>query len=374
MTVSFVDVKKSLRSQDPEQVREIIPRFVENEPKNYHRVLQQMMYLSAHERLDNDSPLGLIYMDAIRDLATLYEDTGKDPWPLYRTALNYFCTLPLGEYQKSATTMRPEDMGQIVLVDDFVECVCNGEREQAIHEALKLIWLMDNIFYLVEILTEIAASLDREHGVPLILAGTALKSVDFVDRARMNPLVFLLTDYLSRFCPGRPPARTGTEYDQEILFEPYYTAVFEARDRSPFDILYLSYAQQIWEGVRMKDVAIRRGILRYLDKHFDTEGGSQAPQEYTPSSGSIDEIIHSLRAGDPEKSHALILGYARDDGGLGTLYREMTGLFLESHRTTRPMDLLLLNACRTALAYIQPPEQYQVLLKAADLVMETVAG
>jgi len=372
MTVTFADVKKTLRSQEPEPIRHTVAGFVEATPENYHRTLQQMMYLAAHERPEESPPLGLIYLDAVRDLATLYEDTGENPWPLYRTALDYFCTLPLGEYEKSTTTMQPEDMAHIVLVDDFVEYVCDGRREQALHEGLKLIWLMDNIFYLVEILTEIAASLDQEQGVPLILAGTVLKSVDFVDRARLNPLVFLLTDYLSRLCPGRPPARTDTAYEEDILFEPYYASVFGDPDRPPFDLLYLVYAQQVWEGVRMKDTAIRGQIYHYLTTRFDADAASGAPREYATTPGGVDAIIESLRQGDRELSYSLLLGYARDGRGLGTLFRAMTDLFLESHQATRPMDVLRLNAYRTALASIQPPEQYQALLGAADLVMETV--
>lgn len=374
MTVSFVDVKKTLRGQDPERLLEVIPQYIRIDSENYQKLLQQMMYLAAHERLEEGPPLGLIYLDAIRDLATLYEDTDGDLWPLYRTALDYFCTLQLGEYGKEAITMRPEDMGQIVMVDEFVEYVRNSERELAIHEALKLIWLMDNIFYLVEILTEVAAALAQEDGVPLILAGAVLKSVDFVDRARMNPLVFLLTDYLSRLHGSIPAGAASAEYEGEILFEPYYAAIFEQRTGSPFDLLYITYAQQIWEGVRMKDSAIRGQIFRYLETHFGTERVSQTPREYKPISGDIPEILHALGSHDQEKVYALILGYARDGRGLGTLYREMTSLFLEAHQNDRPTDLLHLNAYRTALASIQPPEQYQALLNAADLVMETLAG
>lgn len=372
MTVTFADVKKTLRSQEPESVRQIVAGFVDRAPEKYHQVLEQVMYLAAHEQPEEGPPLGLIYMDAVRDLATLYEDTDADPGPLYRTALDYFCTLRLGEYEKSAITMRPEDMGQIVMVDDFVEYVCTGRREEALHEGLKLIWMMDNVFYLVEILTEIAASIDHDHGAPLILAGAVLKSVDYVDRARLNPLVFLLTDYLSRLCPARPPARPDAEYDQETLFEPYYATVLGDADRSPFDLLYLAYAQQVWEGARMKDMAIRGQIQRYLETHFESDAHAGTLREYIPVSGGIDKIIRVLREGDREKSHAMLLGYAREGQGLGTLYRAMTDLFLESHQPTRPMDLIRLNAYRTALASIQPPEQYQILLGAADLVIETV--
>ncbi len=368
---NFADIKQSLRKQDFKELSALIPEYADEDAGKYNRVLRQMIYLAAHEQPGEQSPLGAVYLDAIRDLRTLYEDSEAGPWSLFEVALRYFCTLELREFDKDVTTMQPEDMGQIVMVDDFVASVRSGASDEAVHEAVKLTWIMDNIFYLGEILTELAASTTRDDGFPLILAGAVLKSIDFVESSQLNPLLFLLTEYLSR--TGMDvPANVDCADLQDAPFERYFTLVFNADENEVLDTVYLAYARQIWEAVRMKEDSIRYGICRYLESRFTSGEASAHAIEYQTKQGSIQDIIETLINGDMETCHALILGYIRDGTGLGTLFRHLTDVFLEHTSPGRPLKLILLNSYRTAVAFLTPPEQYQAMLKAADLVREVM--
>jgi len=72
-TINFVDIKKALRAQDEQQLREIIPEFIQGEQDKFHQVLQQMLFVAATEKPPEGPPLGVLYLDSVRDLATLYE-------------------------------------------------------------------------------------------------------------------------------------------------------------------------------------------------------------------------------------------------------------------------------------------------------------
>ena len=368
---TFAEIKQSLRRQDFDELTAVVPEFVSEESGSYEQVLQQMLYLTAHEQPGKQPPLGVVYLDAVRDLRTLYEEPATGFWPLFRVALRYYCTLRLREFDKEVTTMQPEDMGQIVMVDDFVESLRTGDTDMAVHEVVKLTWMMDNIFYLGEILTEQAASAGEQSGFSLVLAGAVLKSIDFVESAQLNPLLFLLTEYLSRLKIGDPANEDATDLPV-IQFERYFKEVFNAGQNDVMETVYLSYARQIWEAVRMKEDSIRRGIYDYLMSRYTFEENVTSATEYSTKQGTIQDIIAALTDGDMAACHSLILGYIRDGTGLGTLFRHLADIFLEYTTPEHPMDLILINSYRTAGAFLNPPGQYQAMLKAADLVREVM--
>ncbi len=294
---TFADIKQSLRRQDFDELTAVVPEFVSEESGSYKQVLQQMFYLAAHEQPGEQPPLGVVYLDAVRDLRTLYEEPATGPWPLFRVALRYFCTLRLREFDKEVTTMQPEDMGQIVMVDDFVESLRTGDTDTAVHEVVKLTWMMDNIFYLGEILTELAASAEEQSGFSLVLAVAVLKSIDFVESAQLNPLLFLLTEYLSRLKIGDPANKDATDLPV-IQFERYFEEVFNAGQNDGMATVYLSYARQIWEAVRMKEDSIRRGIYDYLMSRYTFDENVTSATEYSTKQGTIQDIIAALTDGD----------------------------------------------------------------------------
>ena len=363
-TINFVDVKKALRAQDEPQLREIIPEFIQGAQDKFDQVLQQMLFVAATEKPPEGPPLGVVYLDMVRDLATLYEGD-QAPGRLMERAIQYFCGLNLEEFDKEVTRLLPEDMSELVFVDDFEEYVREGEREKAVHEAVKLLVMMDNQFYLVEILTEIAASTMQHGGLPLIIAGSVLKSVDFVDSAQFKTLIYMLTDYLSGLHIGWDEKTIENEADGKVVFPPYYSAAFQAE--AMWDIIYLTYAQQIWDGARMKVDSLRKYIQRYLEEDSFLSPAIDSSVNITPEQGTLEDIENALRENRKKEAHSLILGYARN-GGLGTLYRNFTDLFLEGVHASNPEKLILFNAYRTAIAYLNPPEQYHALLKASDLI------
>ncbi|MBD3275165.1 MAG: hypothetical protein GF372_07635 [Candidatus Marinimicrobia bacterium] len=363
-TINFVDIKKALRAQDEEQLREIIPEFIQGQPDKFDQVLQQMLFVAATEKPPEGPPLGVVYLDSVRDLATLYEGE-PTPVRLMDRAIQYFSTLNLEDFDKDVNRLLPEDMSELVFVDDFEEYVREGEREKAVHEAVKLLVMMDNQFYLVEILTEIAASTTQHGGLPLIIAGSVLKSVDFVDSAQFKTLIYQLTDYLSGLHIGWDEKSIESEADGEVVFPPYYQAAFQAE--AAWDIIYLTYAQQIWDGARMKVDSLRKYIQRYMEDDSFLNPAIDSSVKITPEQGTVEDIANALRDNRRKEAHSMILGYARN-GGLGTLYRKFTDLFLESGHASHSKKLILLNAYRTAIAYLNPPEQYHALLKASDLI------
>lgn len=364
----FVEIKKALRSQEPDSIIPIVQSFIRSEKGNYDRVLQQMMYLAGSEHIDSTTPLGVIYLDAIRDLLTLYEDVSEDPLPLMKECIRYFSALDLEEYSKDLIQVTPADVQDPVFMGDLEEYVRDGEREKAVHEAAKLLMMMDNHFYLVEVLTEIAASCVVETGMPLILAGSVLKSVEYVGSSKYKTLVYLLTDYLSRLQIGWDVRNLEQEFDREIIFAEYYAKAFANKGIYGLNITVLAQAQQIWESVRIKDVTIQQYIQRFIEQKFDPMISNTSFQNYTPKEGSLHFIADALQGGKMDDASQLILSYAQRGESLGALFRVFVRLALENKQPVGPHDLILLNAYRTAVAYLNPPEQYQALLEAAQLV------
>ncbi len=365
---TFVDVKKALRSQDPDSINPIIRSFARSEDGNYDRVLQQMMFLAGSEKIDSTTPLGIIYLDAVRDLLTLYEDISDDPFPLMKEGVRYFSTLELEEYSKELIQVTPADVQDPVFMGDLEEFVREGEREKAVHEAAKLLMMMDNHFYLVEVLTEIAASCIIETGLPLVLAGAILKSVEYVGSSKYKPLIYLLTDYLSRLQIGWDVRAIAHGFDREIIFAEYYAKAFANKGIFGLNVTVLAHAQQIWESVRIKDVTIQQYIQRFIEKKFDPMISNNTFREYKPKEGDLSFISDAIQAGNMDDANRMILSYARHGESLGALFRVFIRLALENRQPIRPYDMILLNAFRTAAAYLNPPEQYQAILEAAQLV------
>jgi hypothetical protein len=117
----------------------------------------------------------------------------------------------------------------------------------------------------------------------------------------------------------------------------------------------------------MKVDSLRKYIQRYMEDDAFLNPAIDSSVDITPEQGSLEDIENALRANRRKEAYSLILGFVRK-GGLGTLYRNFTDLFLESVPASEPEELILLNAYRTAVAYLNPPEQYHALLKASDLI------
>ncbi|MBS1271631.1 MAG: hypothetical protein MAGBODY4_00763 [Candidatus Marinimicrobia bacterium] len=362
---SFPEIKQALRAQDMDEVLEIVPQFVHEEPDGFDQVLQQMMYLAATEQYKDEKPVGIVYLDAVRDLSTLYERDMTDAIPLMEKALGFFCTLSLEEFDKDLVGVKPEHFGESVFVGDLEDYVRDGERGKAIEEAAKLLRMMDNQFYLVEILAEIATSTAKDDGWPVILADAVLKSVDFVERSQFKPIVYQLADYLSRLDIGwqSPPeaAMHGPVFDE------FYEAVLFS-DSYENDLLYLTHAQQVWEGARMKEREVRENLSYWLDKQF---GGSNTLDsiDYSPKSAEIPDVLKAIRDRNTNKSIAYVLGYLQEDGGVGTLFKSLTNLFFEQHLPENYYEVNQWNALRTAIAYTTPPQQYQAFVRAVELIV-----
>lgn len=365
---SFVDVKKALRTQDIDKILPVLEGYIGSEENSYDRILQQMMYLAGSEHIDSVTPLGLVYLDSIRDLMTLYENTDKNPFPLITEAARYFSSLELEEYPKELIQVRPEDLQDPVFMGDLEEYVRDGDREKAVHETAKLLMMMDNHFYLIEVLTEIAASCIIETGMPVILAGAVLKSVEFVGSSRYKPMVYLLTDYLSRMQIGWDVRQISEEYDGEVLFQEYFGKAFENRGVYGLNVSALAYAKQIWESVRIKDQSIQRYLQRFLENKYEPMIDGSFTQEYSPREGTVETIGEAIRTGNLLGAGRMIIWYAHKGYSLGELYRSFISITLEGEPKIDPHDMILLNAYRTAAAYLNPPEQYQALLEAARLV------
>jgi len=289
----FTDVKVALRNQDSEDIKNIVAAYLQTEDGSVERVLSQLFYLTAHEDIGTGEPLGIIYMDSVRDLLTLYESADADPSGLLNTAIEYFCTLRLREFDKSLTTLQPEDMGQILMVEDLSKHIRAGHRDKALRQTTNLLWTMDNVFYLVEILTELAACTDNEESLPLVLSGVVLKTTDFVTSAQRNPLVFLLTDYLTlqNFTDTSVPSTDGATPGS---FDDFYTAVIDSKDVFTDGLIYLTYAHQVWESVRMKADSIQPLIIQSLQSRFG-EPDRRDEIQVKPAEGDSDSRIRRGR-------------------------------------------------------------------------------
>jgi len=364
---SFPEIKQVLRSQDFEELLEIVPQFNREEHDGFDQVLQQMMYLAATEQYGDELPIGLVYLDAVRDLSTLFERDMAEAIPLMEKALGFFCTLNLEEFDKELVGIKPEHFGESVFVGDLEAYVRDGERGKAIEEAAKLLRMMDNQFYLVEIMAEIATSTEKDGGWPVILSDTVLKSVDFVESSQFRPIVYLLTDYLSRLEIGWVnPADDGLI--AQFIFDGYYEAVLFS-DTCDTDLVYLTHAQQVWEGVRMKEREIHTNLSYWLGNRFG-ESKQTTTIDYAPRSADIPRILDSVRKGDRETSISCVLGYLQEDGGVGTLFKSLTDFLLDLHHPANDKEIIRWNAIRTAIAYTSPPQQYQAFIKAVEFLYE----
>ncbi|MCF7805942.1 MAG: hypothetical protein K9N46_17205 [Candidatus Marinimicrobia bacterium] len=365
----FPDIKQALRTQDIEVLTTVVPDFIRDESDGFTQALQQMMYLTANEQYGDGHPTGLVYLDAVRDLSTLYEQDIQDAIPLMEHALRFFCTLELQEWDKDLVGVKPEHFGESVFVGDLSEYVRDGEREKAIEESSKLLRMMDNQFYLVEILTEIAASTNAGDGWPVILADAALKSVDFVESSQFKPIVYQLTDYLSRLNIGWGTGEFKSDPTSPMTFDRYYDLALTSGDENRRELLLLTHTQQVWEGVRMKQGEIRARLAYWFDERFGEfrEAGSV---EYEPKSAELSDIVSAIRNEEREKALAFVLGYLQNAGGLGILFRGLTDIFLERAIPEDPDDLIHWNALRTAIAYTSPPQQYQAFVRAVEMLMD----
>lgn len=364
--IQFPEIKQALRAQRIDELQDLVPQYIEQEEDGFDQVLRQMMYLAATEQFKDNSPVGLVYLDAVRDLSTLYERNMAEAIPLMEKALGFFCTLSLEEFDKALIGIKPEHFGESVFVGDLEEYVRGGKREKAIEEAAKLLRMMDNQFYLVEILAEIATSTEKADGWPVILADAALKSVDFVERSQFKPIVYQLTDYLSRLNIGWQSLPDEGISGQPIFHNYYETVLFS--DTYPGDLLYLTHAQQIWEGARMKEREVRRNLSNWLDTRYGDSEGTDAT-DYSPKSAEIPEILKTISDGEKEKAISLVLGYLQNEGGIGTLFKSITGVFLEQHLPENNNKIIQWNALRTAIAYTSQPQQYQAFVRAVELLV-----
>ena len=365
---NFADIKQALRRQDPEELRDIIPGFV-REGGSYDEVLQQLFFLSATEKYDTAAPLGTICIDAVRDLMTVYEDIGADPWPLISAALSAFCEMKLEDFNPEIVNLKPEDMSETAFVMDFEEYVRSGNREAALHESSKMLMLMDNPFYLVEILIGMIASAVGDDGNGIMLGGTILKQLDFVGSARFKPLIWQLTDYTSRLNIENSREYSQPESVPEFPFEGYYQTLLYSEDSVGRELALLTHAQQIWDEVRMKDREIRKLLADALPELLPPLSGPDESREYPAGKATFPDVVESLESGDLAGAKAHTLGYLRHEGNPTILFKALTEYLLKSGLHNSCEQLTRWNGFRTAIAVLRPPERYQAFLRALDFLL-----
>lgn len=366
---NFAEIKQGLRRQDPDELEGLVFQFID-EGGGFDEVLRQMLYLAATEDFHSDQLPGILFLDAVRDLMTLYESGDSGSGPLIVTAIQGFSRLSLKEFDDEVVKLGPEDMSATTFVMDFQEYVLAGERENALHEASKLILLMDNPFYLVEILIEIASRIPRDNGMALILGSVVLKQLDFVGSARYRHLIWQLTDYITRLEMGMQHSVEESSTEPDYPFQEQYRSLLHADDTDVWPLVLLTHAQIIWDEVRMKEARIRQNLSTVLPELLPEPRYSKVSEEFPNRDVALDQIQESLTRERWEEVKESIPAYLHGGGDPGELFRVMTDAFISSIQGEGLSQVIHWNGYRTAIASLRAPERYQAFLRAAEYLLE----
>jgi len=369
MVIQFTDIKQALRNRDPDLILDILPDYLTQSPEHWDRVLQQMVFLSAGEEITNNFPKGIVYLDAVRDLATLYEGSNSEKLTdLLRFAVKGFCCLNIHLQDQSLTQIKPEFFSEPVFTRDITQYIRSGDQEKALEESAKLLIMMDNPMYLVEILASLAADYREYDGYPLVIAGTVMKSVDYVNSFQRNALVYFLTEYLCYLHLKNKPSLSKSQLSREkFSVIPYFRSVLTEQEVKPRKLLYLVYAQQLWESARMKESEIQSGIQWYLEQHYTLSKTTlEMKQEYEQV--EPEELIKALHDRNQTDVRSCALGYLQHGGAAGELFRAILKLFLERSDPQDTESLITLNAYRTAAASLKSPLRDEAIVRAAELL------
>ncbi|MBU1701565.1 MAG: hypothetical protein KJ970_14565 [Candidatus Eisenbacteria bacterium] len=274
-----------------------------------NRILQGMKLAGIrHQDTRFPTPHGVIYADAVRDLAPTY--AGEAPELLFRGALETLFRLDYREVRLNAFDLDEAGRPDVVAVHEFYDALAEGNTEASFSAAARLLGAIRSHDILLENLNFLAAHHVTRLGHTLIFTHSTVKGIVDLKGEAIHEFLYGLILYLTSRdlpFPGRP---AGDE--RELPWKIFLRRALKDPGLLHHNLIFVTHAFQAQRFAQLNRARLLPILRRSLADRFpgweeDKEPADPAP-ETPPKTG---ENLQSLEPSDREPiREALLKGEA----------------------------------------------------------------